>query len=353
MTFQTFRLQPYPESGFHFGRQGRALETTAETLASDSLFAALVVTYKETHGAVDEFLAPWENRDPPFLLSSMFPFAGELPLLPLPRLPVRFGQVDPRSLKKLKKIKYVSPHIFSRLLAHELMDDAWANGPRTSLQDGAVWLDGREQQQLPAKWRRLKPELLHETTIWATDTVPRVTVARPTSSSTIYFAGRTVFAEACGLWFLADVRRQPELLSSLLAEISQVGIGGERSAGYGAFTLGDPLPLPSLPPPVGTDQVLTLARYHPRPDEIEAGVLGPAAAYEIVTVGGWLATAGAPAERRRRVRLLEAGSVLDVSNGAQLSGQLVDVRPSYGSGRRYRHAVYRNGYAFPIGVRKT
>lgn len=352
MNRRVFRLQPKPDSGFHFGRQGYDFETSVESLGSDSLFSALVVTYKEVYGDATEFLALWETGDPPFLLSSLFPCAGDVPFLPLPRLMIKFAQVDPRTLKKLKKVKYVSPGIFNRLVGGEVMDEHWSDGPRVALQDGAVWLEDEDRRLLPIPLRHLKPALLRESKVWVTEKVPRVRVDRITSAANIYHAGRTVFAEGCGLWFLADIHREGDLLTQLVDELSQSGLGGGRSAGYGAFTVGASLPAPALPSIEGAQQALTLARYYPRIEELEAGVLGQGAAYELVTIGGWLATAGNVAERRRRVRMIEAGSVLDVRAGAPIRGQLADVRPHYASGRMFRHAIYRNGYALLVGVRR-
>ena len=79
-----FRLEPALGGGFHFGREGREIEASSEGLPSDSLFGALVVAYRHLFGDVQEFLAPWETGTPPFLLSSVFPYAGDLPLLPIP-----------------------------------------------------------------------------------------------------------------------------------------------------------------------------------------------------------------------------------------------------------------------------
>jgi len=345
-----YRLVPREGGGFHFGREGRELETSAESFSSDSLTAALIAVYATTYGDPANFVQPWLERQPPFILSSVFPYVGDIPLLPMPRLRVEFrSDGDPGIRKRLKGLRYVSPRILTALLAGQYMDEHWTlTGPRFGLQGGAVWLHPDERALLPDEWQELPENLLFEKSIWKNSIVPRVTIDRASNSSTIYQAGRTVFASGCGLWFLAAIWDWHELLDDLVTELSMRGIGGERSAGYGAFSVGSPLPLPDLPlPDDDAVRVMTLSRYHPHRDELAAGVLGERAAYELVRVGGWLASPNGPAQRRRQVRMIEAGSVLENKG---VVGQLVDVAPTYDQPGAPSHPVYRSGFALPIGV---
>src|SRR5690606_29615090 len=121
-------------------------------------------------------------------------------------------------------------------------------------------------------------------------------IDRASNSSTIFQVGRTVFNEDCGLWFLADVSQQHDWLEYLLDFLGDQGIGGERSSGYGGFTV-EPFDAPALSAPLQGDRVMTLSRYNPTDREIEAKVLGERASYELVDVGGWLAAPGSPAQR--------------------------------------------------------
>lgn len=352
MIRHAYRLVPREGGGFHFGREGRELEASAESLPSDSLTAALIAVYAATYGDPANFIQPWLKRQPPFVLSSVFPYVGDIPLLPMPRLRVEFrSDGDPGIRKRLKGLRYVSPLILTALLTGQHMDEHWTpTGPRFGLQGGAVWLHPDERALLPEEWQQMPESLLSEKNIWKNSIVPRVTVDRASNSSTIYQAGRTVFASGCGLWFLADIRDQRELLDDLLMELSLRGIGGERSAGYGAFNVGNPLPLPDLPLPNDAKRVMTLSRYHPHRDELAAGVLGKTAAYELVRVGGWLASPYGPAQRRRQVRMIEAGSVLEKLENKGVIGQLVDVAPAYDQPGAPSHPVYRSGFALPVGV---
>ncbi|MFC1960708.1 type III-A CRISPR-associated RAMP protein Csm4, partial [Chloroflexota bacterium] len=215
------------------------------------------------------------------------------------------------------------------------------------LQDGKIWLTQDEINLLPKGWQTLNPAVLAHKMIWKSQSVPRVAVDRVSSQSNIYHIGRTVFAEGCGLWFLADVEQESDRLEFLLEHLADQGIGGERTAGYGAFTWSEVAP-PDLPTPDGSQRVLTLARYNPTPQELAAGVLGEEASYELVDVGGWLGTPTGRAQRRKRVRMIEAGSVL-VAN-QPLTGRLVDVCPEYDQPGAPGHPVYRSGIALTVGV---
>lgn len=355
---QAFRLQPRPGAGFHFGRQGRDIESSTAGWESDSLFAALLATWRDLGGEPSALAEPFVQGRPPFVLSSLFPVAGDLPLLPMPRLPVRFDGPDLPALKKLKKLRYVSPAILRRLLAGQAMDGQWQRdarqptGPHWSLQGGAAWLSEEERPLLPAAWRRLPPAALAAQVLWEINAVPRVTVDRTTAAGNIYRAGRTVYAAECGLWCLAQVEARGGDLVTLLEELGLRGIGGERSAGYGAFTLHPLAALPELPPAARAPRVMTLSRYLPQDEEVAAGVLGPDAAYELVQVGGWLHSPDAAAQRRRRIRMIEAGSVLAQPAGTPLVGRMVDVRPVYAQAGAPPHPVYRAGFALLVGVER-
>lgn len=359
MALSAYRFVPQPGRGFHLGREGLAQEFSAETFPSDSLFAALVAVLVEVYGTAftADYLAQWPQENIPaaipFQLSTLFPYIGGMPLLPMPRLRVNLQDTAQPRGKMLKKLAFVSPVILARLLSGQSMDD-WLPEQLGQvkdgilLQDGRVWLSASEIEQLPTKLRRFNEQTRHEEKLWSSSPVPRVAIDRVTNSSSIYQMGRTVFAEDCGLWLLANIHQDGDMLDELLLHLSDRGIGGERSAGYGAFTLEPWNSGPALPEADGQPQVMTLARYSPTLAELQAGVLGENAAYELVDVGGWLSTPGGPAQRRQRVRMVEAGSVLQAVK--PLTGQLVDVRPRYEAAGAPDHPVYRSGIALTIGV---
>jgi len=377
----SYSLEPKPGAGFHFGLRGLEQEDSAPHCPSDTLFAALVATLADLEGdrGVRAFSAPFERGHPPFLLTSAFPRAGGLPLLPRPF--VRVNLTPERGQRKLlKRLGYVSPVIFQRILAGQPMD-AYADGQGQGvfLQRGRIWLSAGEIDALPDDWRPFTPEhvrkrtnwrawladeegrrWLRERKVWNSTPVDRVTVDRVTAASAVFRIGRTVYAPGCGLWFGvqwpdspdADARAQ---LDALLAHLGDRGLGGERSVGYGQFTprRGSPaldLPATTSDGPTadggtGHQATLTLSRYLPHRDELPDALRG-AASYRLAPVAGWLGAPGRRARRRRQVRMLVEGSVFEPV-GPGPWGRMTDVRPEGWDA----HPIWRYGYACPVGVR--
>jgi CRISPR-associated protein Csm4 len=353
MTVIAWKLTP--RTGMHLGREGLEQETSAESFPSDSLFAALIAQLAQLSGAqvVEEVLAAFEAEVLPFRLSSLFPIAGAVPLLPRPMIIApsaqRPAERAPGDRKKARKIAWVSPTIFSGMLHGTPLEELARQGH--TLQQGRVLIAETEANGLPDGLRKKPPSAWNDedNRLWDTGTVPRVTIDRLTSESSIYRVGRTVFAEGCGLWLLAEVREDyTDLLETLLIHLSDTGIGGERSAGYGVFSLGRITP-PVLNSATGAQRVVTLSRVNPRPDELEAGLLHESA-YELIDVGGWLNAPGVAAQRRQRIRMIESGAVLNTRGIADLRGQLVDVRPEYALPGAPPHPVIRSGIALAAGV---
>jgi len=347
-----YQLHPKPGAGFHFGQRGLEQESSGEHCPSDTLFAALVATLAglEGNAGVTAFTAPFEAGQPPFLLTSLFPRAGDIPLLPLPRR--RLNLTPQRGQRKLlKRLRYVSPQVFGAILAGENMDTyATPQGQGRFLQSGQVWLSAEEQRALPEAWRKLSREVLHEQRVWRASAVDRVTIDRASSTSGVFRIGRTVYAPGCGLWLGVQWPSSVdsaanERLETLLTHLGDQGLGGERSVGYGQFRLAAASFALDLPGADGA-HALTLSRYLPGPDELPT-TLGAEAAYGLVGVVGWLNSPAGRARRRRSSRMLTEGSILHVGGRAGPWGRLVDVQPVGWEA----HPVWRYGYACPVGVK--
>jgi len=349
----TYRLNPKPGAGFHFGLRGLEQEASAPHCPSDTLFAALVATLADLEGAdgVAAFVAPFERGQPPFLLTSVFPRVGDLSLFPLPY--ARIELTPQRGQRKLlKKLRYVSPAIFRRILDRRPMDE-YANGENGKgafLQDGKVWIAAEEAQRLPTGWRGLSSDQLRKQKVWQSQPIDRVTVGRVTSASAIYRIGRTVYGPDCGLWFGVQWPGDPdstsqERLETLLLHLGDRGLGGERSVGYGQFTFERAFLTLDLPERAPDGPALTLSRYLPRREELPSALQGDAF-YRLSPVEGWLNASGHKAQRRKQVRLLTEGSVFQpVGTGPW--GCLADARPAGWND----HPIWRYGYACPVGIR--
>ncbi|MCP4538873.1 MAG: type III-A CRISPR-associated RAMP protein Csm4 [Chloroflexi bacterium] len=365
----TYHLKPKPGAGFHFGLRGLEQEDSASHCPSDTLFAALIATAADLDGnaGVGAFIKPFDGGQPPFLLTSVFPRVGSLPLYPFPFIKVELTEARGQR-KLLKKLRYVSPAIFSRIINRQPLDEYAKEKKGVFLQSGQVWLTAGEIDMLPSDWRELAPDdvkkrqdwrewltdekgrqWLREQKVWRSQSIDRVTVDRVSSASSIYRIGRTVYAPGCGLWFGTQWpsglnSTMQEQLETLLLHLGDRGLGGERSIGYGQFAweTGTMLDLPEHTPDSPT---LTLSRYLPCKKELPAALQG-SASYRLEAVSGWLNASGHKAQRRKQVRMLAEGSVFQPM-GAGPWGLLADVRPAGWND----HPIWRYGYACPVSIR--
>ena len=326
MRLQTWRIQGRV---FHFGKHGIDLEASRETWPSDSLFAALVsrLVLLEGEAAVEAWLGtPKQPRKPPLVLTSTFPYAGEVRFFPVPRAALRTAGALPQGMrfKDLKRVRFVSEGLYRRLIAGEGLAAVAAEGQVLRLHDGTVWLLRSEARSLPRPAQRAGDGSRR---LWTVSKRPRVTVGRRGLESNLFHVGAVHFAPGCGLWFgvqwlEAATAEDHERLRALLADLGDAGLGAERAVGYGrAEILADPDPL-ELPDPQGGPWT-TLSRYWPTPEETPA-LQAPQAAYEVVQVGGFL---HGYALRRRAVRLLKEGAVLGPLPTPPPFGAVVDTRP--------------------------
>jgi len=358
----------------HLGRRGVGQEQTGVHLPADSLFAALVATLVEAGQDPEELVKLFPGYAeapavpaPPFLLTSAFPYAGEVRFYcppPLGHWPIS-EQVRERRLKELKRIKFVSEAIFEKLCRGEALDawlppeqEATGTEPGRYLQGRALWLTAGEVAALPEAMRRAgkvaRPHsALALLKVWQIHQVPRVSVDRIRNASNIFHTGRLTFSQDCGLWFGIAWRDEAwrPWLTAALALLADSGLGAERAVGYGHFTWQEKAAPRHWPSPRPDDLFITLSRYHPRSDELPQVLADEAAAYGLVSVGGWFASPEDSAQRRRRVWLVTEGSVLRAGQD-RTWGDIIDVRPTYADEASeitpFAHPVWRYGLACPV-----
>ncbi|MCB0210544.1 MAG: type III-A CRISPR-associated RAMP protein Csm4 [Anaerolineae bacterium] len=380
-----------PGGPFHLGRRGVELEETGIFISADTLFAAFVAAHYEfgldPNALPRLFSAATESTAAPavpFLLSSAFPRAGRVcffPALPVNRLNLNKATARARH-KELRSVAFVSQHIFEKAVAGEALDD-WLppvepDGPETKgvyLQGKSLWLARAEVDQLSPsllgqkdrkrKCDRVDPiKALPHQTVWQVEKVPRVTVDRLTNQSNIFHAGRLHFEQGCGFWFGIEWRQPDQPLDDMytvragvelaLDSLADIGLGGERSAGYGCFQWKATAML-TLPEPQPDRPYVTLSRYHPRAGELPACLRDTPVAYSLMSVGGWLQSPQSKAQRRRRLWMIEEGSIVRAV-GPGPWGDITDVKPDYSNpdfpppadDNPITHPVWRYGLACPV-----
>ena len=69
-----------PKAHFHLGDKEAVLEKTSDYIHSDTLFSAICNAYRLLYGneGLQEVLKLFEGREPPFLISSAFLYAGKI-----------------------------------------------------------------------------------------------------------------------------------------------------------------------------------------------------------------------------------------------------------------------------------
>lgn len=332
-----YRLRPH--SPFHFGDSGLGTESADEVFHSDSLFGALATGVRMWYGesALRELLSSVDGQQS-FRLTSLFPYAGDILLFPKPLLdmPHRLEPAQSPGVST-KNVRFVSPGVLKALLQGGPADSHLSR--ENTCQGGAVWLTERERQAMPTE--------AGESALWHRYAVPKASVDRIVPISNPHYVEQVVFQRDCGLFFLLEVEDSAtrELIENVLHFLSDAGLGGQRSAGYGKFSVES---ASRYDPFWGSDGnlLMTLSLYHPTPEELAAGALGEGAAYELIPRCSW---ANSPERRGQRCKssfFINEGSAIR-SLGKPSYGSLVDVTPEI---EPEKHPVYRYGFAFVVGI---
>lgn len=330
-------------SPVHVGERGVGLEETHNHVPADTLFSAICSAWRWLYGAdslQDDFLAPFlEGEQPPLLLSSAFPFAGEVLFYPKLAAPSKGKDHEASSKspsKKRKQVRYLSQAVFAAWVRGERLDEE----PLEEEREPICWLTRDEKRLLQAYFDERTVSLRP----WKQERVPRVTLDRQTSASQIWFFGIVTFQEGAGLWCVVryhseNLRSQVEACLRLLGDS---GLGGERGSGFGLFNL-QVEEGATLPEAEDARYVVTLSPCCPTMEQLPA-LLDERCAYELLPRRGWVGSPEGGNLRRKSVWMMAEGAVLRRNRDATV-GRLVDVKPE-----PCPHPVWRYGYAFPLGV---
>ncbi len=338
--------------GVHIGAYGIGTEGVQVTISSDTLFSALLSAWIGLGNDPDAWCSQFPctkgaqhtHADPPFLLTSAFPYRDRILFFPKPIDPNYAQTVSENEKKKWKKLDYISEAVLSEMRKGTTGSKLLVAG--AFKHDGNVFLLKSEAEEIP-----------EDTVFWRMQTIPRVAVDRTSSASNLFHVGRVEFAYGAGLWF-GVIWRDPyrrcgdysfkEAFEISLKELSRSGIGGERTYGYGVFEIFDKKDV-EWPDPEPGKPALLLSRYNPRPDELP-DVLRNAKGYALEEVRGWTYSPHGQ-YRRRSIVMLKEGSVLVPEK--ELYGHVVDVGPIHVETQKplLPHPVWRYGLAalYPLG----
>ncbi len=338
---RAFAVYLEPRSAFHLGERGIGYEGTSEFVRADTLFGALCTAWGALYGedaVAAELLPPRpvpETWEPPFLLSSAFPYAGTTRFYPAPLLdPPGLGPVG-----RAKEVRWVSESLFRAWIRQTPLEE-----PKL-LHGGSVALTHAEARTLAGQLKDRQLETAPESVrLWARERVPRVTLDPLSQASQIWHFGRVRFREGCGLWFAVRcLRVELERVRGAVRLLGDLGLGGDRSAGHGLFSARwEPFEEAHAAGTSGWS--VTLSPVYPAPHQL-ATLLAPGCRYQLVLRTGWIGGAFATPYRRKAVRMVAEGSVLG-GGPDRVWGWIADVTPE--NLPEPIHPVYRWGYAFPV-----
>jgi CRISPR-associated protein Csm4 len=332
-------------SPLHIGERGVGLEETRTYVPADTLFGAICSVWRLLYGTTklqQELFSRFHGAAgaEPFFLTSAFPYAGNIRLFPKPLARSPNLKVSEEDDKVFRRIRFVSESLFALL--------ASGKPPKFDrdhcISGGTTWVTQEEMEQL--SW--LADDLTGDPSLWRKAVVPRVTLDRLSSSSTIWHFGKLILQDGCGLWFAARFNPAYEDLQpkfeAALRLLGDEGLCGERGAGHGLFDVKE-MKEREIPSVDISTHCVTLSPVWPK-DEQEARLLtGDGSAYDLSPRRGWVTSPEAANLRRKVVWMFSEGSVLTKSSET-FPGDLADVKPDACS-----HNVWRYGYAFPVGVK--
>ena len=327
-------------SALHLGTDipGIGIEDSLTMAHSDTLFSCIINAYAELHSgnpnAVDKLLAPFHEGNPPFRISSAFPFQQSenavryyvpRPLIdPLEFYNPRRGQNARKSYGKLvRNLPFVSLERFK-----------------------GYWLGEGTQARITKKdLEAANQEVsdLYEQTIR-----PQHTRDRLTDATEIYHTGLVYFASNSGLYFLIEIN-DTSILSwedfrAVLDLAGSNGLGGRRSHGNGAFEVKDDKieELDQTWENLFNQQngFVNLSLYWPE----TSGCLDPLA-YQLVSRRGWCYSSVTPTQMKRKaVTMFGEGSVFR----NEPKGTLANVTPDKGF---TAHSLYRYGISISLPIK--
>lgn len=240
-------------------------------LHSDTLFGCVCWAVREvfSEARLEELLKQFASGDPPFLLSSVFPFRdnksdGRTHFYPRPMLmPTALetpkDEDDAKQQKKFRKVKWVSEEILGKFAS-----GAWNEADYYA---SSTWdATGPGEKTI---------EVQH-------NTINRLSGGTGTTPSSGLYSLTEYAISDGGLFFLLD--GEIDIVEGALGFLEHFGIGGDSSLGKGRFKI--EVTDANLPvAPEDADRFMTLSLYAPRESEI-ATVRSDGAWYNLVVRKG-------------------------------------------------------------------
>lgn len=321
-------------SPLHIGEVGIGLEESSLVLHSDTIFNAICNALAKLYGRdwVTDFLRNFKD-EPPFRISSGFPFADQNLYFPKPMSRANIDEDFDEDLlqnysKKLKKTSYLTKGFFEKWIAEEKLSE----------KDLKDITENEAAKDCDDKDSGFGTGFL----------LPKVSISRESAESSIYFLGSVRFKENSGIWFILDCasKEWENRVFSALRLLQHDGIGGKRTWGYGSFFLEEENLCLKLPDS-GTHLLLSL--FYPNESEDPAAdekqlFSGKNARWGFSLRGGYAHPYGSRSSSQKAQRLfIKEGSIFEKKPQGKLIEDKADLEGI--------KELYHYGFAYSIPIR--
>jgi len=311
-----------PRNPFHIGFKESGMEKTMHYIHSDTIFGGICNAYRLLYGKeeLEGMLRKFEEGMPSFLISSAFPYFGDILFFPLPKY-INFSKYEKvNDSRKYKKIEFVSYSLLRSIVEKKLEQH----------------LDENNIVQEKILLSKDEKEIIGNKKIWEEKETPRVVIDRKSNASNIYYFGEVEYCRKCGLYFLMKIidKGIENKIKATIRLLGDEGIGGDRSYGKGLFEA----EFNKFEWNINDGIFINLSLYLPKDDEMEMVKKGW---YEFVNRSGWAYSPDKRGERKKFMRMIKEGS--SFKGNKEFYGELVDASIS----NEY-HKVYRYGYGMPL-----
>jgi len=304
-------------SGIHIGIGRQGYDRGEEFIRSDTLAGAMASAWLKLYGENPSFIF----EEPPFLVSSAFPYYRSMLFFPAPPNKARFFSLADEDRKKVKKIRWIE---------HELLKFVQEG---KSLTEDIVHIEGKFAILAENKSKFKNPISSFK--------VERVAIDRRGKENELFTFQELRFLQGGGLFFLVDFLKPgfEEKFRTVLSFLADEGIGADRTVGKGFFRVEDEFDL-DLGWGSGEAWYL-LSLFIPSRDELQKIDLDKSS-FSITKRGGWL-TCGNLNLRKRSVWALEEGSIIFSEEKPVGKNPIVLKK-----GEQIDFNVYRWGKAFAL-----
>lgn len=325
-----------------------------ERISSDTLFGAICWGIRSLYGKslLEELLEEFRGGNPPFILSSTYPFQdsggdGKIHYFPRPlgrpfrkKAQTREGV---EKTKNLKKITLLPQELFKSYVDGELTDEYLHQNSKIC--PPRYDLGGKE-------YHMRNGALVREGNLFTRGEIPRNAINRLSSATegALFFNRETFLSDDTGLYFLLDIFDEIEdAVNGALGFLGDRGLGGDISVGKGAFEMGEPQEFSVLEGTGGEKLFTTLSLYHPAKEELEHfSKRGEKSWYKLERRKGKMESAFV------NPKDVWKDTVYMFSEGSSFPA--IEDRRTYGDNpivKRTPFEVQQYGYAFPVGMEAT